>query len=151
MKFAFFGILSDLIYEGITSLVFTAASVNPMFSEKLFYAGTTLYFASVALELAAELQRTSFKMKKENKGRVCKTGFWAITRHINYTANMLFGFGYGLAAGGPLYAIATGGMYVANFVFNAMPGLEKYGREKYGQQWAEYEREVPWQLFPGIY
>ena len=150
IKFAFFAIISDFIYEAITSLVFTTASVNPMFSERLFYIGTTIYMASVAVELFTELQPTSFKAKKENKGMICKTGFWGITRHINYTANVMFGFGYGLAAGGPPYSIATAGMYITNFVMNAIPGIEKYCREKYKEQWEEYEREVPWKLFPGI-
>jgi protein-S-isoprenylcysteine O-methyltransferase Ste14 len=151
MKFALFGIIADLIYESVSSLVFTAASVNPLFSEKYFYIGATIFFASVALELAAEIQRAAFKANKKNEGKICKTGFWGVTRHINYTANVMFGFGYGLATGGPLYSVATAGMYVSNFVSNAMPGIEEYCRGKYGEQWAEYEKEVPWQLFPGIY
>lgn len=61
------------------------------------------------------------------------------------------GFAYGLASGGPLYACMTGGMYLANFVTNAMPGIEKYCRERYGAEWARYERETPSQLIPGIY
>ncbi|OAL37521.1 hypothetical protein AYO20_03028 [Fonsecaea nubica] len=69
-----------------------------------------------------------------NHSKVCKTGFWAITRHINYTANVLFGFGYGLATGGPLYALATAGIYIPNFVYNAIPALEKYCKEKYKEQ-----------------
>ena len=150
-KFAVFAVLSDFMYEATTSLVFTAASVNPMFSERYFYTGTTIYMASVAVELLAELQRTAFKAKRENEGKICKTGFWGITRHVNYTANVMFAFGYGLAAGGPLYSVATAGMYISNFVFNALPGIEKYCSEKYNDQWAVYEREVPWLLFPGIY
>jgi protein-S-isoprenylcysteine O-methyltransferase Ste14 len=151
MKFAAFGIIADFLFESVTSLVFTAASVNPLFSERYFYTAITMFFSSVALELAAELQRTAFKSKKENEGKVCKTGFWGITRHINYTANVLFGFAYGLATGGPVYGIATGAFYLSNFVLNAIPGIEEYCRGKYGEQWAEYEKEVPWQLFPGIY
>ncbi|KIW87812.1 uncharacterized protein Z519_11396 [Cladophialophora bantiana CBS 173.52] len=151
LKFAAFAVLSDFTYESISSLVFTTASINPMFSERFFYAGFTIFMASAALELLAELQRMAFKAKKENQSKVCKTGFWAITRHINYTANVLFGFGYGLATGGLLYSLATAGMYISNFVFNAMPAIEKYCREKYGEQWIQYEHEVPWQLFPGIY
>ena len=151
VNFAFFAVLADFIYEAVTSLIFTTANVNPMFSLRFFHAGMTIYFASVALELLAELQRAAFKRRPENRGKVCKTGFWGITRHVNYTANLLYGFGYGLAAGGPVYAMATGGMYACNFVFNAMPGLEAYGREKYGKDWTRYEREVPWQLVPWIY
>jgi steroid 5-alpha reductase family enzyme len=151
LKFATFAILSDFLYESISSIIFTAASVNPTWSERYFYAGFTIFMASAAVELLAELQRIAFKAKKENRGKLCTTGFWAVTRHINYTANVLFGFGYGLATGGPLYSLATAGMYISNFTLNAMPSIEKYCREKYGEEWAKYEREVPWQLFPGIY
>lgn len=151
MQFAFFAVVSDLMYETITSLVFTTASINPFFSKPLFYTGTAIYFASSALELVAELQRASFKSKPENKGKLCKEGLWGITRHINYTANVMFGFGYGLATGGPLYSIATAGMYLANFTFNAMPSIEEYCRERYGDDWKLYEREVPWKLIPGVY
>ena len=41
-SFALFGALSDFAYEAITSLVFTTASVHPMFSEQYFYIGTTI-------------------------------------------------------------------------------------------------------------
>ena len=151
-QFAFFGVVADLIYESITTLVFSGAARNPMFSEsKFFYPGFALYVSSVALEFFAELQRVAFKRDPANKGKPCTTGFWGITRHINYTANVLFGFGYGLAAGGPLYACMTAGMYLANFTTNAMPSIEEYCRKRYGAEWERYEREVPYQLIPGIY
>ncbi|KAF2000131.1 hypothetical protein P154DRAFT_576462 [Amniculicola lignicola CBS 123094] len=150
-QFAFFGVVADLMYESITSLVFTGAAINPLFSERYFNVGFAMYMGGVALELVAELQRMHFKSKPENKGKVCKSGFWGITRHINYTANVMFGFGYGLATGGPVYALMTGGMYVANFLTNAMPSIEAYCRGKYGREWEAYEREVPYQLFPGLY
>ncbi|EXJ56194.1 hypothetical protein A1O7_09125 [Cladophialophora yegresii CBS 114405] len=151
LKFATFAIVSDFVYECVSSTIFTAASVNPAWSEGYFYAGFTIFIASAAVELLAELQRIAFKSKRENQGRPCTTGFWAVTRHINYTANVLFGFGYGLATGGPVYSLATAGMYITNFTLNAMPSLEKYCRDKYGAPWVKYEQDVPWQLFPGIY
>jgi protein-S-isoprenylcysteine O-methyltransferase Ste14 len=150
-QFAFFGVVADLMYESITTLVFTAAAKNPMFDERLFYVGFTLYVSSVALEFVAELQRVAFKQNPENKGKLCTTGFWGVTRHINYTANVLFGLGYGLATGGPLYACMTAGMYLANFITNAMPSIEDYCRKKYGKEWEQYESDVPYQLIPGIY
>jgi protein-S-isoprenylcysteine O-methyltransferase Ste14 len=150
-EFAFFGVIADIIYESITTIVFTTAAKNPMYNEKLFYIGFTLYISSVALELAAELQRAAFKRDPKNAGKPCTTGFWGITRHINYTANVLFGFGYGLAAGGPVYACMTAGMYLANFVTNAMPSIESYCKVRYGKEWEKYERDVPYQLIPGIY
>lgn len=151
LPFATFGVLLDLTYECVTTLVFTGSSINPLFSERAFYIGTGLYFTGIAIELVAELHRAAFKAKKENQGKLCTTGLWSVTRHINYTANVLFGFGYGLATGGLGYSIATAGMYASNFVTNAMPSIEEYCAKKYGSQWEEYTRRTKWQLIPGIY
>ena len=98
--------------------------------------------------MVAELHRAAFKSKPENDGKLCTTGLWAITRHINYTANVLYGFGVGLATGGIPYALATSGMYLTNFTTNAIPGIESYCEKKYGEQWAKYEKKVPWKLIP---
>lgn len=151
LHFALFAIISDLLYEAISSTIFSAASINPLWSERFFYAGMTIFYTSAAVELIAELQRIAFKSRPENEGKLCTTGFWGITRHINYTANVLFGFGYGLATGGPLYSIATTGMYLSNFTLNAIPSIEEYCRRKYGKVWRRYESEVPYKLIPGIY
>ena len=149
--FAIFAILADGIYESISTTVFTAASVNPLWSERFFYTGMTIFYSAIVLEWAAELQRISFKADPKNKGKLCTTGFWGITRHINYTANVLYGFGYGLALGGPLYSIPTAGMYLANFITNAIPSIEEYCGLKYGEEWKQYERETRWKLIPGLY
>ncbi|OAL17805.1 hypothetical protein AYO22_11333 [Fonsecaea multimorphosa] len=129
LKFAMFAVLSNLIYEAINSLIIAAASINPIFSERFLHADG-IFMGSAALELA---------------------GLWPITRHVKNTASFLFGFGYGLATGGPLHSLATVGVYISNFVFNAMPALEKYFQWKYKEQGIQYERKVPGEQFPGIY
>ena len=108
VQFGLFGGLADTIYEAITSLVFTAAAVNPMFSPLLVYVGFVTYVSAVAVELLCEIQRDRFKKDPRNKGRICDRGLWGVVRHPNYTANIIFGFSYGLAAGGFGYALATG-------------------------------------------
>jgi protein-S-isoprenylcysteine O-methyltransferase Ste14 len=151
MPFAIFGVLGDLGFETINTLLFTTAAVNPLWSERLFYIGATVHFAAMAIELLAEIQRKAFKSKPENKGKLCTTGFWAITRHINYSMNVLFGFGMGLATGGALYTPLSAGMYLSNFIFNAIPSIEEYCKTKYGEEWQRYVEKVPWKLIPGIY
>lgn len=149
--FAIFGVLLDVSYETVNSLIFCGAAKNPLFSERYFYTGMAIFYTALVVEFAAELQRVAFKRKPENDGKPCTSGFWSITRHINYTMNVIYGLGYGLATGGPLYSIATAGMYLINFVTNAMPSNEAYCKKKYGRQWEEYEKNTPWQLIPGIY
>lgn len=151
IAFAVFAVIADGIYEALSTTIFTAASVNPFWSEKYFYTGMTIFYAAVVLEWVAELQRSAFKRDPKNKGKLCTTGLWGITRHINYTANVLYAFGYGLALGGPIYSPMTAGMYLANFITNAIPSIEDYCALKYGDEWKRYEKEVPSKLIPGIY
>ena len=149
-QFALGGGLVDLIYETITSLVFTTASSNPLFSPLLLQAGFGLYVSAVIAELVCELQRDRFKRDPKNKGRICDEGLWGWVRHPNYTANVVFGFAYGLAAGGWGYALCTGGMYLSNLGWNAGPALDEYMKGKYGERWEIYRRKVRWSLLPGV-
>lgn len=151
MQFAYFAIIADGVYESISSLVFTAASLNPFFSERFLYIGSAIFVTSVGIELTSELQRHAFKSNPRNKGKLYTSGLWRVTRHINYTANVFFGFGFGLATGGPVYTILTAGMYLSNFTFNAIPSIESYCAEKYGKAWEKYKKDVPWSLIPGLY
>ena len=149
--FAFGGAAVDLVYEAITSLVFSAAGINPMFSPLLLNVGFGIYVSAVLTELICELQRDSFRRNPKNKGKICDKGLWGWVRHPNYTANIVFGFAYGLAAGGIGYALCTGGMYASNLSMNAGPGLEVYMKRKYGKEWERYKKKVPYSLFPGIF
>lgn len=151
IPFALFGAIADLLYESTSTLIFTTCSINPLWSESVFHTGMTIYYTGVAIELLAEIQRLIFKRRPENRGELCTTGFWGVTRHINYTANVVFGVGFGLALGGPVYVIASGGMYVSNFVWNAIPSIEAYCGGKYGERWGRYCEQVPWRLIPWIY
>jgi hypothetical protein len=92
---------------------------------------------------------------------VHEPSFWLLRRLLGsvvrmrhdlsfHSASVSPGFGYGLAAGGQAYSLATVGMHVGNFVFNAIPGFEDYCLKKYKEEWTNYEK-VPWKPFPGIY
>lgn len=151
LQFAFFAVIADGMYESISSLVFTAAKLNPFWSERWLYLGAAVFVLSVCVEWTAELQRFDFKSEPRNKGKLFTDGLWRITRHINYTANVYFGFGFGLATGGLPYTILTAGMYLSNFIFNAIPSIEDYCAEKYGKQWEKYKKDVPYSLIPGVY
>jgi protein-S-isoprenylcysteine O-methyltransferase Ste14 len=153
LPFAFFGGLADLIYETVSTLIFTTAAINPLFNTPpgSFYVGTALYFSAVIIEKLAETQRARFKSNPANKGKVCDKGLWGWVRHPNYAANVVFGFGYGLASGGLAYALCTGGMYASNLSLNAGPSLEAYMERRYGGEWEGYKARVRWQMFPGIF
>ncbi|KAK6533019.1 hypothetical protein TWF281_007182 [Arthrobotrys megalospora] len=151
IPFAFFGGLSDLAFEVLTSYIYTLHPINPTYSPSLLIPGAILNFIGISTELISEIQRYRFKQDSKNQGKIYTGGLWGVVRNVNYACNVAFAFGYASAAGGVLYGMAYSGIYVMNFVFNAIPGIEAYMKEKYGSQWEGVERKVKWRLFPGIY
>jgi protein-S-isoprenylcysteine O-methyltransferase Ste14 len=151
LPYAFFAVLSTYIYEGVTTLVFTSAAVNPLWSPTFVKIATAIHVTAAVAELGCELHRRSFKADPKNRGKLCTTGLWGLCRHPNYAANVIYGTAYGFAAGGPVYAAMTGGMYISNFTLNAIPPKEEYLAKKYGVGWEKYKKDVRWKLFPGIY
>jgi len=59
--------------------------------------------------------------------------------------------GYAMASGGPVWAIVIGGMFIRNFSTRAVPEMDEYMVEIYGEQWAKVKRGVPYALIPGIW
>lgn len=151
VSFALFGVIADFIYEGITALIFSGAAVNPLWRPSFLYAGAAVHFTAATLELIAEEHRHSFKTNPKNKGRLCTTGLWGVCRHPNFALNVIYGAAYGFAAGGPIAAMLSGGMYLSNFTMNAIKPKEDYMAKKYGQEWEQYKKDVRWKMFPGIY
>ncbi|KAK6338171.1 hypothetical protein TWF730_002246 [Orbilia blumenaviensis] len=151
LPFAFFGGVSDLAFESLTSYIYTLSAINPTYSPSLLLPGTVLNILAVSTELISEIQRYRFKSDPKNQGKIYTGGLWGVVRNVNYACNIAFAFGYASAAGGVLYGMAYSGIYVMNFVFNAIPGIEQYMKGKYGGQWEAVENKVKWRLFPGIY
>ncbi|KXX79081.1 Lamin-B receptor [Madurella mycetomatis] len=48
-----------------------------------------LFGAGFALEVLADWQLAEFKMKAENRGKICRGGVWGIVRHPNYLGDAL--------------------------------------------------------------
>ncbi|KAK6541081.1 hypothetical protein TWF694_008457 [Orbilia ellipsospora] len=149
--FVTFATFGDMGFEALTSYVSTIAPSIPYWSPSLLVPGAVLNFVGITTELLSETQRAAWKKDKRNEGKVYTGSLWGYVRNPSYTCNVIFSFGYALAAGGPLYAMFYSGIYVCNFFFNAVPGLEAYMRGKYGKQWEAVEKKVRWRLFPGIY
>jgi len=80
------------------------------------------------------------------------SGFWGISRHVNYLGEVLQAVGLTLVLGYPdvwvawLYPL----YYVLLFVARERAD-ERRCAEKYGDLWAEYVREVPRRIVPWIY
>jgi protein-S-isoprenylcysteine O-methyltransferase Ste14 len=151
LQFAIFGVISVILYERICAVVFSLAPINPFWRPELLYTGSVVHVFAVGMELGAELQRKTFKDDARNRGKLCTTGLWGVVRHPNFACNVVYGAAYGVAAGGWLFGMLPLGMYLGNFVGNAIPPKEKYLGGRYGKQWERYVGVVRWVLCPGVY
>jgi delta14-sterol reductase len=84
--------------------------------------------------------------------RVLVSGFWGLSRHINYLGEILMACGLTLSLGYPgnlwpwLYPL----YYVALLVPRQIQDDARCAR-KYGALWEEYRRRVPWRIIPRVY
>lgn len=151
LPFAFFGVVADFIYEGLSALVYSYALRNPFWRPSYLYLSAAVHLVAALVELGGELQRKAFKDDPRNKGKLYTRGLWAWVRHPNFAMNVVYGAAYGFATGGWAYVGVPIAMYVRNFVGNAIPPKEEYLESRYGEQWEKYRRVVRWKLCPGVY
>ncbi len=103
--------------------------------------GIILFLLGISLHLASEWQRFSFKKQPQNKGKLLTSGFWSLSRHINYFADVVWVSGYALVSRNPWSALIVGLLICFFYCFN-IPEQEKYLAQKYGSEFAEYKSKV---------
>ncbi|RYP58511.1 hypothetical protein DL769_008927 [Monosporascus sp. CRB-8-3] len=113
--------------------------------------GAVLYVTGLAVETVSEWQRKAFKARPENAGKVCKVGLWRWARHINYFGYSLWRGAYAMAASGWTGGLAVGFLQGRDLGTRAVDELDEYCGRRYGEQWAQFKREVPYRIIPGIY
>ncbi|RYP06603.1 hypothetical protein DL764_003055 [Monosporascus ibericus] len=113
--------------------------------------GAALYATGLALETASEWQRRTFKARPENADKVCKVGLWRWARHINYFGYSLWSGAYAMAASGWIGGLAVGFLVGRDLGTRAVDELDEYCGGRYGEQWAQFKREVPYRIVPGFY
>jgi delta14-sterol reductase len=116
-----------------------------------------LFLAGWTFARGANLQKFYFKTGKQLgpipqralENRVLVSGFWGLSRHINYLGELCMASGLALCLGHPaawLYPL----YYVALLVPRQIAD-DKRCADKYGALWEEYCREVPYRIIPFIY
>lgn len=116
-----------------------------------FGIGVMLFLVGVSVELVSETQRRRFKSDPKNKGKLYTKGLFGSMRHPNYAGYAIWRAGCALVGGGPIWAAVVGGFFVSDFANRAIPNLDDYCLERYGEQYDKYKKEVKWRLFPGVY
>jgi protein-S-isoprenylcysteine O-methyltransferase Ste14 len=125
-----------------------------------------VFFSGWVLSRGANLQKFLFKTRPEaallgilvprvvssgDKQLLC-SGFWGLSRHINYLGEILMALGLSLALGHPgaigpwLYPI-----YYVALLFPRERDDDRRCAEKYGALWQEYCRRVPYRIIPWVY
>lgn len=88
----------------------------------------------------------------EGSRRLLCSGFWGLSRHINYLGEILMAVGLVLALGRPLDPWPW--LYPLYYVALLLPRQVDDDRRcarKYGALWEEYCRLVPYRIIPRIY
>ena len=161
-----FGCLTFYPYFYLVGLWVTAGLPDPATSSWLLAIFALVFFAGWSLARGANMQKYFFKTEPQRaflgfmKPRVLSdghnallySGFWAISRHVNYLGEILMATGLTLVLGYPdrwvvwLYPL----YYVALLVPRERADERRCAR-KYGGLWMEYVRLVPRRIIPWLY
>ncbi len=112
--------------------------------------GAAVWLTGVAGEGVADWQLKQFKL--QNRGKVCRTGFWKYSRHPNYFFEWVVWIGYFLIAlpapGGPLAIISPLLMLYFLLKVSGIPPSEAQSLKTKGEAYREYQRTtspfLPW-------
>ena len=83
--------------------------------------------------------------------KLLASGFWGIARHLNYCGDLMMALAWCLTCGVsnllPYFYI----LYFTWLLAHRERRDDAFYHAKYGTDWEEYRRRVPWRIFPGIY
>lgn len=135
------------------SLPFLAVACNPRTGFDLFMiAGALVWLLSLGGESLADMQLARFRACPGNRGKTCRVGLWAWSRHPNYFFEWLHWFAYVLlAVGSPLFWLSLIGplaMLLSLLWVTGIPYTEQQALRSRGEDYRRYQREVskffPW-------
>lgn len=139
---------------------------NPRAPVWLLALAALVFFAGWSLARGANMQKFHFKLDPERtflgrfrpesisdgERRVLCSGFWGVSRHMNYLGEILMATGLALSLGYP--ALIAPWLYPLYYVLLLVPRERDDDRRcaaKYGPLWDEYRRRVPWRIVPRVY
>lgn len=96
---------------------------------------------------------------REHENLLLSSGYWGLSRHLNYVFELLLAFCWTAPAG--FTSLAPWSVFCTNdrfyFIFLLVLLLDRTWRDelrcaqKYGAAWAEYKKQVPYLLIPGVF
>jgi delta14-sterol reductase len=139
---------------------------DPRTPRPLLLAYGLLFFCGWALSRGANLQKYLFKTRPEAKlfgliapdvvagggKQLLCSGFWGLSRHVNYLGEILMALALALSLG---YPAAVGPwLYPLYYVALLVPrerADDQRCADKYGPLWQAYCQRVPWRIVPWVY
>ncbi len=115
----------------------------------LDYFSIAIFIIGCILNTGSEIQRDRWKMKSKNKSRIYTEGLFKYSRHINYFGDILWVIAYALITRN-LWSMTIPISLFCFFAFYNAPKLDKYLKEKYGDEYDEYAKKTK-MLIPFIY
>jgi steroid 5-alpha reductase family enzyme len=103
-------------------------------------------------EQVADYQLSSFVRAKQSgltDKKVMDTGLWSVCRHPNYLGNQFKWTSFALLSGSVWPAVAWHFAFIFWFFAQAMPAHEGHMSSKYGEEWKDYCKRVPY-YYPRI-
>jgi protein-S-isoprenylcysteine O-methyltransferase Ste14 len=153
-------------YFYVVGLWAIAERPNPHTPNALLIVYAAIFFTGWSLSRGANLQKFLFKTRpaaklfgliapaavEANGKQLLVSGFWGLSRHINYLGEILMATGLALALGYP--GSLWPWLYPIYYVALLLPRERDDDRRcaaKYGALWTEYCRKVPYRVVPGVY
>jgi steroid 5-alpha reductase family enzyme len=115
-------------------------------------AAIVTWLVSVGGEYLADRQLAAFRADPANRGKTCRSGLWAWSRHPNYFFEWLHWFTYVfLAVGSHLFWLSLAGpvvMFAFLYRVSGIPWTEAQSLRSRGDDYRTYQRQVsaffPW-------
>jgi len=108
-----------------------------------------LYVLGSLLNTGSELQRKAWKARPESKGHLYTRGLFGLSMHVNYFGDVVLFTGFALLTRSA-WALLVPAVMAAGFVFGHIPRLDRHLREKYPDEFGEWERRSS-RLVPFLY
>jgi steroid 5-alpha reductase family enzyme len=135
------------VFTLIFGLPFLVAAASPVGGLQVTdVLGVLVWLVAVGGEWTADRQLERWRNEPANKGRTCRAGLWAWSRHPNYFFEWVHWFAYVLIAfGSPWWWASFWGpvvMLVFLFKLTGIPWTEARALESRGADYRKYQREV---------
>jgi steroid 5-alpha reductase family enzyme len=152
--FRFYQLQALTVAFFVLPFVLLASAASRQMSPWLWI-GLALWACGVVGETKADAQLEAFKRDPASRGRVCRQGLWAVSRHPNYFFEWLTWCGMGLAPLGVPWGwtalLCPLAIFLLLWRVTGIPATEAQALRSKGDEYRAYQRSTsaffPW--FPG--